>query len=120
MRVPILTTTLASVIGASPGFAQMDSIETELWRGTFIKPEDNSQRVIPTNRWFWFEISPGIFAPDPHGLSKYDLASGPVSDEELDAARKALAASIPANDPHPFWCIWLQTASGAERYVCTE
>ncbi len=91
--------------------------ENEVW-GVNLVSGVSPHREIPTNRWFWVEIFPGIFARQ--------------LEEPAEAAIEAAAAApqfaqIEANLPEvsaqmmpSLWCLEYMLADDRYRLACVE
>lgn len=85
-------------------------------------------REIPTNRWFWVEVSPGHFVPKPaladirgsaaaNGVEwQAELAQADIWQAYLRANRPDVAQeAVPA-----LWCLWWATTANAPRVACID
>ena len=91
------------------------------WRAVVWQSETGDDRLIPTNRWIWQEIGPGIFAPAADSAVRPGVADTSLDDPAAYAdALTHLATILPSQREPGLWCLEWQTAIGAPRLACLE
>ncbi|MCP3972323.1 MAG: hypothetical protein GY717_18765 [Rhodobacteraceae bacterium] len=97
-------------------------------RGFFgLLHTDTGARTIPTNRWFWIELSPGFFVPEPAAESlafHRDAASEEWAAEFAEAERQLdyLHENRPTEVADEYlptlWCVEFVNAAAGPRLAC--
>lgn len=104
------------------GFAAGVAGAQDLWKATLFSNAGQYPREIPTNRWVWVEVEPGIFA------AEYDAEAARESVRALEAAvaRRHLRF-VTGQRPEPIadeapvlWCLEWHTTAMHPRLACVE
>lgn len=91
------------------------------WRASVWQSESGGDRLIPTNRWIWQEIEPGIFAPAANSPVRQQAADTSLDNPATYAdALTQLETVLPNPREAGLWCLEWQTAIGAPRLACLE
>ena len=86
-------------------------------------------REIPGNRWFWVEVAPGHFVPEPEAGNLAHHRDTQSEDWALEAAEAARQvqnlqdnrpAEVAAEDIPVLWCMEFVNAAAKPRLVCVE
>ena len=86
---------------------------------------EGDRREIPTNRWFWVEIAPGLFAPKPMADARLDAADEDAAAWQAELTQSEnwvayAARNHTASENWTLYCVEWRAPDGTPRLSCFD